>query len=274
LIDVHCHLTFKGLRERVDEVVEESKNYLKAIITCGFPFEASEGERRGLTDTGFRSALKALSLARKYKGYVFVTLGLHPVQAVMMNRKEVEEYMDFIKEHKGEIVGIGEIGLDRHWIKDEGKFSWSREVFEEMLSLAEELRKPVVLHLRKAEGEGFRIVSRTNLSKVLFHSFAGSMTVAKEVVEAGYYFSLNTRIATIKNAKKIARRAPLHLILTETDSPFLSPTNDPVNRPLNVRVVVEEIAKLRGLTFEEVDLTTTENAIRFFGLPLTLEEGP
>ena len=268
MIDVHCHLTYKGLRERVDRVIEEAKGVLKGIVTCGFPFEASEGEE-GACEEGFPSAVSSLKLAERYKGFVFVTLGLHPVQAVRMRRTEVEDYMEFIKRNSDKIVGIGEIGLDRHWIRNDRDYSWSREVFLQLLDLAEELRMPVVLHLRKAEEEGYKLVSRrSNLSNVLFHSFAGKMSVAKEVIESGYYLSLNTRIATIKNAKKLARRAPLELLLTETDAPFLSPTADPINRPINVRVVVEEIARLRKLSFEEVAAATTRNAINFFDLKL------
>ena len=265
MIDAHCHLTYPGLREKVKQVINESKRSLRAVITCGFPIEEGEGSfERGFD---LSSAELALKLARKNSNFVYVTMGLHPVHAVRMSDKEVEEYIEFIKEHKDEIVGIGEIGLDRHWIKTREGEERSREVFIQMLSLAEEVGKPVVLHLRKSEDIGVKIVlNSTNLRKVLLHSFSGNMTTAKEALESGFCFSLNPKLSTIKNAKKIAKRFPLNVILTETDAPFLSPTDDPVNKPVNVIYVVKDIARIRGVSVEEVDKVTTENAVRFFSL--------
>ena len=268
MIDVHCHLTYPGLRDKLKDVISESKGRLRAIVTCGFPIEESEEhvmERRAELD--FSSARLALEIARSNKGFIYVTLGLHPVHAVRLSDSEVERYIGFIKEHKDEIVGIGEIGLDRHWIRTEEGERRSKEVFLQMLSLAEELDKPVVLHLRKSEDVGVKIVlSNTNLRKVLLHSFSGNMTTAKEALENGFYFSLNPKLSTVKNAKKIARRFPLDVILTETDAPFLSPTNEPINRPVNVRYVIEQIARLRGISVDEVDRVTTRNAEVFFSI--------
>ena len=270
MIDVHCHLTFKGLRERVDEVLAEARRSLDAVITTAFPFEESEEEGREPRIEGFSAALEAIGLSERYRGFVFVTAGLHPTQAVRMKRGDIEEYVEFVKEHASSFVGIGEVGLDRHWIRSEEEHKKSVEVFELMLQLAEELNLPVVIHARKAEEEAYRIVSNTNISHVLFHSYSGNMTLAKAIIESGYYISLNTRLHTTKNARKIARRMPLEQLLTETDAPFLHPSGEGVNTPANVKFVVEEIARLRGMSFEEVDTVTTWNAVRFFKLPLSI----
>ncbi len=257
MIDSHCHLTYPGLHEILDEAVEEAKKTLDAVVTCGLPYEKVKTNRY--------TALESLDLSQKNPGFIFVTLGLHPTQVPEMSDEEIERYISFIRENSGSIVGIGEIGLDKYWIKDDEVHRRVKEVFKKMLRLAEELGKPVVIHSRKAEGEALEVVETFSLKKVLFHSYTGNMTVAKKVLEHDYYFSVNYRVTNTKTMRKIARSFPLDHILTETDAPFLSPVGG-VNRPANVRYVVEEIAKLRKMDVSEVDLVTTKNAIEFYSL--------
>lgn len=265
MIDSHCHLLYPGLREKVDEVLENARNMLDAIITCGLPFDREKMP-------GFPGARESLKLAHRYQGFVFVTLGLHPTQVSEMSDEEVEEYLAFVESSKDSVVGLGEIGLDRFWIKDELEHRRAREVFEKFLSLAERLGKPVVIHSRKAEEEVIALLSSYSLKGVLMHSFTGSMTAAREALDRGYLFSVNYRVTNTKTMRKIARNFPLDVILVETDAPFLSPDGG-VNTPLSVRHVAEEVAKLRGTSFREVDEVTTCNAIRFFGLEGKLAKG-
>ncbi len=262
MIDSHCHLTYPGLREIAEEAVERARRILDAVVTCGLPYEG-EGEARW---GGRYAALDALELAARHRGFVYVTLGFHPTQAPGAPWEEVERYMRFVEEHSGEIVGIGEIGLDKYWIRDEEGHRAALRVFEAMLELAERLGKPVVIHSRKAEAEALEVVEAYRLPGVLFHSYTGNMTTAKRILDHGYLFSLNYRVTNTKTMRKIARKYPLENILLETDSPFLSPSGG-VNEPANVRYVAEEVARLRGITLEEVDRVTTANAARFYGLP-------
>ena len=92
------------------------------------------------------------------------------------------------------------------------------------------------------------------------------MTLAKQIIESGYYISIPTIIKTSKNLKKIGKSFPLDRLMTETDSPFNSPTQDKMNYPYNVKLTLMKIAELRNEPFEIVDRITTENAIRFFNL--------
>ncbi|WP_460025855.1 TatD family hydrolase [Infirmifilum sp. SLHALR2] len=262
MFDAHCHLTYPGLRELLPKVLEEAKGQMRGIVTSAFPFD-KEKKR------DFEDALEALSLSQRYQGLVFVTMGLHPVQVLEMSDDEIELYKELVKRNTGAIVGIGEIGLDRFWVKDEEEYSRSRKVFLEMLELAEKIRKPVVIHSRKAEEEVVEMLSSFKLEeKVLMHSFTGNMTAAKKALDTGFYFSVNYKIRDTKNMRKIAKSFPLERILTETDAPFLSPSGG-VNTPLNVRAVIEEVAELRGMSFEEVDEVTTQNAFMFFGVSTT-----
>ncbi len=259
MIDAHCHLTYPGLKERAEEAVERARRVLDAVVTCGLPFEGEEPGR------GY-AAEEALRLAERHRGFVYVTLGFHPTQAPRVDWGYVERYMEFVERNAGSIVGIGEVGLDRYWLKEEEELAAARRVFEAMLGLAERLGKPVVIHSRKAEAEALEIVETYSVPRVLFHSYTGNMTTAKKILDRGYMFSVNYRVTNTKTMRKIARKFPLENILLETDSPFLSPTGG-VNEPVNVRYVAEEVARLRGVPLEEVDRVTTLNAARFYGLP-------
>jgi TatD DNase family protein len=264
VIDSHCHLTYPGLVEKLDEVIEKSRETLKAIITVGFPFEGEKRERKEV----FEGALAALGLSERFPGFIFVTLGLHPTQVPDMTEEEIEEYVEFIRRNKERIVGVGEIGLDRFWIKDEDTYKRTLEVFHRMLELAEEIGKPVVIHSRKAEEEAVEVLLSHSLkSGVLMHSYTGNMTAAKKALDNGFFFSVNYKLTNNKNMRKIAKNFSLEYLLTETDSPFLSETNE-VNTPLQIKLIVEEISRLRGLSFSEVDEITTSNAVKFYKLPL------
>ncbi|QOJ78488.1 TatD family hydrolase [Infirmifilum lucidum] len=257
MIDAHCHLTYPGLRELLPDVLDNAVTVLNGIVTSAFPFAR---EKR----PGFEDAFEALSLSQKYPAFVFVTLGLHPVQVADMDDEEIELYKELVYQHANRIVGIGEIGLDRFWVKSEEEYARTRRVFLEMLEVAEKIGKPVVVHSRKAEEEVVDILTSFSLEEnVLMHSFTGNMTTAKKALDMGFYFSVNYKVRDTKNMRKIARSFPLEHILTETDAPFLSPHGG-VNTPLSVKVVIEEIASLRGSQPEEIDKITTENAIKFY----------
>jgi TatD DNase family protein len=258
MIDAHCHLTYPGLWEISPQVISEARRALDAIVTCGLPFDE-------VKEPGFPGAVRALELAEAHRGFVYVTLGLHPTQVSEMSDEEVESYIEFVAANSGKIVGIGEIGLDNYWIESEEERKRARRVFFELLELAERLGKPVVIHSRDAESEVLDILSSFSLKKVLMHSFTGNMTTAKAALERGYYFSVNYRLTNTKTMKKIAKNFPMEYILLETDAPFLSPTGG-VNTPLSVRLVAEEVARLRNLPVEDVDKATTRNAVEFFGL--------
>lgn len=247
---MHCHLAYPGLGEIRERVVEEAKKSMTALITCGYPRDYKE----------------SLELSREHKGFVFLSLGLHPIDISKMTDKEIDDYLGFVREHKEDIVAIGEIGLDRHHFKDGKDQERFKKVFVRCLELAKELDLPVVLHTRKAEQECFEIVKSLGMKKVVFHCYGGNLTLAKQIIDAGYFISLTTNMNNSSNAKDIAKKFPLERLMTETDSPFLSPEKGKQNVPINVRIVVEKIAELRKMNFEDVDKQTTENAVKFFRL--------
>ncbi len=256
IIDIHCHLTFKEYDADREQVIEEAKQVLKGVVTSGVEPE---------------DAKHALELAEMHEGFVFVTLGLHPIHVAERTDQEIEEYEEFISDNKRKIVGIGEIGLDYHWIRDPLKLKRTKEVFVEFLGLAKELDMPVVLHLRgtgsEAIEEGLKIISDEDVRKAVFHCFTGKPQLAEQICEEGYYLSLPTSIARSKSMKKVAKRVPLSFLLTETDAPYLSPIEEEErNVPQHVKVVYEEIARQRKIDFDTTEEEIEQNFDRLFAV--------
>jgi TatD DNase family protein len=255
MIDTHCHLVYENAYPE-PAIARARAAGLNAIVTCGYP----------------RDYGKNLGIFEKHEGFVFLTLGLHPIDIKEMTDDEVEKYLDNIRTLKDRILAVGEVGLDFHHFP--GKNSEESERFEEAFSkcleLAKDIGKPVVLHTRKAEQECFDMVVSHGFKagKACFHCYGGGMELARRIIDQGYLISLSTNMDRSKNTRKIAKYFPLEQLLTETDSPFLSPIPGQKNEPANVRLVVEHMAELRGMPVGEVDRQTTGNAVRFFGMKI------
>jgi TatD DNase family protein len=250
MIDSHCHIVDEAFNLDRDLIIQDSKKELKAIITCAL----------SLDELKF-----ALKLSEKYPKFIYITAGIHPVDAAEISYEEFEEFISFIELNKGKIVGIGEIGLDYHWISDSNKIKKSKEFFIKLIDFAKSLDLPIVLHLRGAFEEGFEIVKSKKVKKAMFHCFYGKLQLAEKIIEEGYVVSLATNIVRNKNMKRIAKKLPLNGIVTETDSPFLSIDSNR-NNPQNVKLVVQKIAELRNESFSKVDEITTQNSIELFDL--------
>lgn len=257
IIDIHCHLTFKEYDADRKQVIADAKQVLNGVVISGVEPE---------------DAKKTLELVAMYEDFIFVTLGLHPIHVSGKTDQEIERYAEFISENKRKIVGIGEIGLDYHWVRDPLKIKRTKEVFVEFLGLAKELNLPVVLHLRgtgsEAIEEGFGIISDEDVKKAVFHCFTGKPRVAEMICEEGYYISLPTSIMGSKSMKKVAKRIPLSHLLTETDAPYLSPDEEERNVPQKVTVVYDEIARQKKSEVETVEEEIERNFERLFEVDL------
>ena len=250
MMDTHCHLTYKGLDEIKDKIIIEAKEEMFGIVTCGLPEDAD----------------KALQLANKYHDFVFVTLGIHPTDILDMSNEQIDDYKKFIIKNKSKIIAIGEIGLDYHWIKNENDIKRTKMVFIDFIYLAKKLNLPIILHSRKAEEDVLKIIVENDVRNATFHSYTGNITLARKIIEEGYYISINTNIVNSKNSKKITKSLPIEMFLTETDSPFLSPYPNKINIPQNIKLVVETIAKLRNENFDNINQTLLENCKTFFNI--------
>ncbi len=250
VIDVHCHLQHEKFTPNRDEVIAEAKEKMEFLIVAGANPEWNRG---------------AISLSEKHKGFIYAVIGLQPVDAVKRSEEEFEEELGFIRKQAKKIVGIGEIGLDYHWIKDDKERAIQRERFEKLLKLAEELKLPVVIHSWDAEAEVVEILSKHNLKAVVMHCFSGSKEVMDRALTLGYYISFSTAIAFSKSAKKLARDCPLDRMLVETDAPYLDPAKG-INMPWNTAIVIRKIAESKKISEDDILSKVVENARKIFGI--------
>lgn len=252
LIDTHCHLSKKDY-DNLDEVIMQMKDNI--IITSGTNLETNK---------------EVLELCKKYTN-VYGTIGIHPEEI----NKIMEDDFKFIEEHINDtkIVGIGEIGLDYYWTKDNK--DKQKEVFIRQLKLAQKYNKPVVIHSRDAIQDTYDILKSLNLTiSVDIHCYSSSLEMAREFIKLGAYFGMGG-VLTFKNShqlKDIVSKLDLKYLLLETDSPFLAP--EPLrgtkNIPFNTYYVAKKIAEIKGISIDEVLKITSLNASRLFDLNIEL----
>jgi len=239
-VDAHCHIEDKAFNKNRDEIIERAKKENVIIVTSG----ASLG-----------GCLRALKFKKMYN--IYLTLGYHPSR-VKADDKVVEKVYNLIKNNEHEILAVGEIGMD---VKDEN-YERQEEIFKKFLSLAEELDKPIVVHARGFERKIFDIAK--NKVDIMFHCYSGDIELAKEIGREGHLISISTLVCFSEHHKKLIESLDLDYLTTETDSPYLSPIKGTKNEPRNVKLVVEEIAKIKEMDVEEVKDIIYKNACKFF----------
>ena len=252
LIDIHCHLQHEKFAQNRNEVIAEARQKMEFLIIAGANPEWNR---------------KAITLSEEHKGFIHAIIGLHPVDAIKHSEKEFADELEFI--HKSanskKIVGIGEIGLDYHWIKDEKDRTIQKNRFEKLLALAEELNLPVVIHSRNAESDAIKMLSEHRLKNVTMHCFSGSKEEMTNALKCGFYISFSTAIAYSKSAKKLARDCTLDHMMVETDAPYLDPEHK-INVPWNTAIVIKKIAEAKKLPEETVLKQIIKNAKNVFGI--------
>lgn len=212
MIDSHCHLNFVDFDENRDEIINKCKSEFKYIVDCGASIEGN---------------LRSLKLKEKYDGFIKSTMGYHPVYAGRDNQETTQKTIAQIIENLDNIQAIGEIGLDFSEKRSEDELKRQHDNFHKMLELASEYNMPIVLHVREAEKHALDIIKEyPNIPDVIFHCFSGGKSTALEAVDCGYYISFATNALFSKKHKKNIKAVPLENMLTETDSPYLSPIKD------------------------------------------------
>ncbi|MFY4777216.1 TatD family hydrolase [Metabacillus sp. RGM 3146] len=253
LFDTHAHLNAVQYEDDLIEVINRAKEEgVEKIVVVGFDRE---------------TIMRAMELIEQYE-FIYAAIGWHPVDAIDMT----DEDLNWIRELSShpKVVAIGEMGLDYHW--DKSPKDVQKEVFKKQIALAKEVKLPIIIHNRDATADVLEILQSEGAEEVggIMHCFTGSIEIAMQCIDMNFYISLGGPV-TFKNAKKpkeVAAEVPMERLLIETDCPYLTPHpfRGKRNEPGYVRYVAEEIAKLRGITVEEVGRQTTENAKKFFGI--------
>ena len=256
-IDTHAHLQFKAYDEDRDEVVKRNSKALEAIINVGTSVEASE---------------KGIKLAEKVDNF-YVSIGVHPHHVEQWDSQAYAKLKSLGKNKR--VVAVGEIGLDNHLYQGYPKPDLKKQakILEEQINLARELGKPILFHCRDAYNELYEEIKhyQGKLSG-LMHCYMGTWEQAKNFLELGLYISFSGNITYRGNdyIRKTAKKLPADKILTETDSPFLSPEprRGQRNEPIYVKMVATTIATLRNLRTEEAVQITAQNAKNLFDLTI------
>lgn len=245
MIDTHCHLC-KEDYEDVDKIIHNMEdNYMIAA---------------GVNDKTNREILE---LIKKYKT-VYGVIGIHPSEVDISN----DDSLMWIEQHINDknIVGIGEIGLDYHYGKENKELQLY--YLKKQLEVARKYHKPVVIHSRDAIEDTYQIMKEYHDVKMVFHCYGGSVEMAKKFLDLDVYFGIGG-VVTFKNSrvlKEVVEMLPIENILLETDSPYLTPEpyRGKKNEPKNILFVAEEIAKIKKISVECVLEQTTKNAKRRF----------
>ncbi len=250
LVDSHCHLDFPELQADFPGVLQRM---------------AEAGVTHALTISTTLQTFPAVRAVAEGRANLWCSAGVHPDERRDAREATVDELVAMADDPK--VVAIGETGLD--YFRVEGDTEWQRERFRTHIRAARASGKPLVIHTRAAAQDTLRVMREEGADRVggVMHCFTESWDVAQAALAMGFHISLSG-IVTFKNAgplKEVARRLPLERMLVETDAPYLAPVphRGRTNQPAFVRHVAEEIARLRGVAFEEIARATTRN---FFGL--------
>jgi TatD DNase family protein len=253
LFDTHAHLNAEQYNDDLEEVIERAQQEgVSRMVVVGFDRPTIE---------------KAMELAERYE-FIYACVGWHPVDAIDMTDKDLL-WIEELAAHP-KVVALGEMGLDYYWDKSPKEIQ--QEVFRRQIRLAKKVKLPIVIHNREATADIVEILKEEDAAEVggIMHCFSGSPETAKECVNMNFYISLGGPV-TFKNAKKpkeVAAEIPLDKLLIETDCPYLAPHpyRGKRNEPSYVRLVAEQIAEIKGLTYEEVAEATTGNAKKLFAI--------
>ncbi len=246
LIDTHCHLTHDLFKKDIDEVINRAKKAgFKAILCSG---------------TNPAVNREVLELSKKHD-IIKASLGIYPIDALGLapdeigmarhhGKIDIDEEFAFFNKNKDAITAIGEVGLDYHW--DKLHHNEQKVNFEKIISLTEKIKKPIVVHTRRAEEDCVAMLESSKIKHVILHSFEARKALIKRAIDNGCYFSIPTAIVRAQQFQTLAELAPLTQIFTETDAPWLSPFKDKRNEPSFITESIKKIAEIKKLKEKEV----------------------
>ena len=214
----------------------------------------------------YESCQKVVDMVREYP-FMYAAVGVHPDNVGSLNEETFASMKELFRKDK--VVAVGEIGLDYYW--DNESHETQKEWFVRQLDLARELDLPVLIHSRDAAADTMQIMKEHAQGlKGVTHCYSYSMEMAKEYVKMGFYIGVGG-VVTFKNGRRLKETVeaiPLESILLETDCPYLAPEpfRGKRNNSMYIKYVAEEIARLKGTTYEEVVAQTEENARKMYRL--------
>lgn len=249
MIDTHCHLSKKDY-DNLEEIIERMNGNI--MIVSGTNDETNK---------------EVIELINKYPN-IYGVIGIHPEEAnnyTLQSLKFIEENINNPK-----IVGIGEIGLDYYWVKDNK--DKQIDLFVKQIELANKYNKTIVIHSRDAINDTYNILKEHLKTKAVMHCYSSSLEMAKKFIDLGIKLGIGG-VLTFKNSKtlkEVVENIDIKNILLETDSPYLTPEpyRGKKNEPYNILYVAKKIAELKNMELEEVLEITSRNSIEQFGIDI------
>ena len=253
LFDTHSHYNDEQFDKDRHEVLQRAyESGVKYIISVS---------------SDVSSSIENISISQEYE-FVYAAIGVHPHNAMDADNNIMSVFADFASYSK--VIAIGEIGLDYFYENStrEAQKIW----FAKQISLAVNLKLPIIVHDREAHEDVLSIIKAENAKRIggVFHCYTGSVEMAREVLNNNFYISVGGTL-TFKNTKKlidVVKYVPDDMLLIETDCPYLTP--EPCRGQRNessfIKYVAGKIAEIKGKTLAEVEAFTTENAKRLFNI--------
>ena len=260
--DIHSHLHFIDYEKDRDLVISRMKELGIWTIGVGVSLETSKAE---------------LEIAKQHEN-IFTCIGLHPVDDVMSGAAssfDENAFAELVVHPK--VVAIGECGLDygKSGVADETDKIRQKKDFEMQIDFAVKYNKPLMLHVRNAHNDVLDILTskKREYEDKLWgnaHFFSGSIEIEKKYLDLGFSVSFTGVITFVKDYHEAVAYAPLNMIMSETDSPFVAPIpyRGKRNEPTYVTEIVKKMAEIKGKTVEEMQKIVVDNAVRIFNIPL------
>ncbi len=251
IFDTHAHYDDQAFDLDRESLLPSLPDHgIGAVVNVGASIESTE---------------RTIELTGKYP-FIYGAAGVHPSECGGLEEKDIQ----WLKEQASlaKIVAIGEIGLDYYWEEPEHRIQ--KKWFCRQLALAREAKLPVVIHSRDAAKDTLEIMKSEKCGEIggVIHCFSYSKEMAREFLNMGFYLGIGGGV-TFQNArhlKEVAEYAPMDRLVLETDCPYLSPVpyRGKRNSSLNLPLVAEAVAKLKGIGGEEVERITWENGMKLY----------
>ncbi len=244
--DAHCHLVPEWFTmEEIEKIVDKSsKNNVNLIINSATdPKHYEFGLETSKLDT------------------IFLTIGLDPTK---ITNKKFDEFTKFFYKHKSDIIAIGEIGLDFHWIKEQDKREEQENFFNKLIDFALENDKPIVIHSRGAETRAIELLKQKGAEDVLMHCFGGTEEQAREISTLSWYITVPTSAIYRQNFQKILTSVSLDSLMFETDSPFHSLEKDQKNDPSSIPTLCRHASRILEIEEENLAEIVYNNTRNFY----------
>ncbi|XP_061163798.1 putative deoxyribonuclease TATDN3 [Saccostrea echinata] len=256
-IDCHTHLADSMFDHDIDMVIENArKSGVVAALVCT------------ITPRDFSLVLR---LCEQYSDILVPCLGIHPVQRDCngeqrcVTQEDLDEVVAEIEKNADKICAIGEVGLDfqPRITPETSHKDTQKSVLKAQVDFANKFNLPLNVHSRSAGKPTIAALKEFGARRVLLHAFDGRPSTAMEGVAEGYFFSIPPSI--VRNEQmKLVKQLPIENMVLETDCPGLGPVKGERNEPSNIQISCDYIAKIKGMTPQEVKRITSQNAVNLF----------